>query len=412
MSLFANRWRPGRTVRNGGILLGWMLLRAAMQAATVVWLARQLGAQPYGQFVAIVAVSSFFSPFVGLGLSHMLLRNAARDSAHASNYLARALYWWLRTLMPCAVVTVMLALWLLPERIALLNLVFVVAAELAATSLTELCARHLQAQQRTHAFGAVHAGLPGVRLVALGLLWIGMVDVSAIAVLWAYAASGLLYAALLFFGLYAIAKGIDEVVLTEPMTARSGLPFSLAAFAAKLQSEFNKPMLAQAGFGLAGAYNVAQRVVDMASLPVLALQEVLWPRLYAQTNPARQLRRAGLALMLMALFVGAALWLVAPLLLVVFGTDFVDAVAVLRMLAWLPTLQVLRALLNFHVIHHGQMQQIGWAYAIGGVVSVTGVAVFAPVYGLIGAVWASYAAEAAMVAFLIYGALRTYQSPV
>ena len=108
----------------------------------------------------------------------------------------------------------------------------------------------------------------------------------------------------------------------------------------------------------------------------------------------------------------AALWLVAPLLLVVFGTDFVDAVAVLRMLAWLPTLQVLRALLNFHVIHHGQMQQIGWAYAIGGVVSVTGVAVFAPVYGLIGAVWASYAAEAAMVAFLIYGALRTYQSPV
>lgn len=400
MSLFANRWRPGRTVRNGGILLGWMLLRAAMQAATVVWLARQLGAQPYGQFVAIVAVSSFFTPFVGLGLSHMLLRNAARDPAHAGNYLARALYWWLRTLMPCAVVTVMLALWLLPERIALLNLVFVVAAELAATSLTELCARHLQAQQRTHAFGAVHAGLPGVRLVALGLLWAGMRDAGVTAVLWAYAASGLIYAALLWLPLRAAAKAHDAV-LPEPMTARSGLPFSLAVFATKLQGEFNKPMLAQAGFGLAGTYNLAQRVVDMASLPVLALQEALWPRLYVHANPARQLRRSGAALMLLALAVGGVLWLVAPLLPVVFGADFADAVAVLRLLAWLPMLQVLRALLNYHAIHHGRMQQIGWAYAIGGVVSVVSVAVLAPAYGLMGAVWAGYAAEIAMILFLI-----------
>ena len=411
MSRLSIRWRPGGLARSGLVLLGWMLLRAAMQAATVVWLARQLGAQPYGQFVAVVAASSFFTPFVGLGLSHMLLRNAARDPAHAGNYLARALRWWLRTLLPCVAASVVVALWLLPERIALLALVVVAAAELSATSLTELCARHLQAQQRTHAFGAVNAGLPGARLVALGLLWAGTGDPGVTAVLWTYAASGLIYAALLWLPLRAAAKAPDAV-LPEPMTARSGLPFSLAVFATKLQGEFNKPMLAQAGFGLAGTYNVAQRVVEMASLPVLALQEALWPRLYAQANPARQLRRTGAALLVLALALGVALWLVAPLLPVVFGADFADAVAVLRLLAWSPMLQVMRALLNYHAIHHGRMQQIGWAYAIGGVVSVVSVAVLTPVYGLAGAVWASYIAEIAMISFLVHGALRTHQHSV
>ena len=46
MSRLSIRWRPGGLARNGLVLLGWMLLRAAMQAATVVWLARHLGAQP------------------------------------------------------------------------------------------------------------------------------------------------------------------------------------------------------------------------------------------------------------------------------------------------------------------------------------------------------------------------------
>ena len=57
------------------------------------------------------------------------------------------------------------------------------------------------------------------------------------------------------------------------------------------------------------------------------------------------------------------------------------------------------------------MQQIGWAYAIGGAVSVVSVAVLAPAYGLRGAVGAGYAAEAAMVMFLLHGTLRTRQYP-
>ncbi|MGC8808477.1 MAG: hypothetical protein ACP5QB_13265, partial [Thiomonas sp.] len=64
----ARRWRPGAYARDGARIFGWLLLRAAAQAATVLLLARWLGAGGYGAFVAALAIASFFTPLAGLGL--------------------------------------------------------------------------------------------------------------------------------------------------------------------------------------------------------------------------------------------------------------------------------------------------------------------------------------------------------
>ena len=66
---------------------------------------------------------------------------------------------------------------------------------------------------------------------------------------------------------------------------------------------------------------------------------------------------------------------------------------------------------TLEVINRAQAAGVITAYAIGGAVSVVSVAVLAPAYGLRGAVWAGYAAEAAMVMFLLHGTLRTRQYP-
>ena len=393
------RWRPGKLARHGGSLFCWMLLRAAMQAGTVVLLARQLGAERYGKFVAVVAVALFLSPFVGFGLSHLVLRNAARDPANEPRYLARALRCWHRTLLPCTAIAMALAWLLLPAGLPLAATGTVILMELAATTLTELCARHRQAQQRIHALGAINAGLAGIRLLGLGLLFLMVSEASINAVLWVYAASSLIYLLALWTYLPK-ANLTSDAPLPEPMAAKDGLPFSLAGFAMKLQSEFNKPILAQDGFGLAGTYNVAQRAVDMASLPLLALQEALWPRLFAQQNPLRQLRSAGLALLAVALALGTGMWLAAPLLPYVLGESFADAVNVLRWLAWLPVLQVVRNLLNFMVVHRADMKFIGWVYAMGAAISVSSVIILVPMRGTEGAVIACYLSEVAMVTCL------------
>jgi O-antigen/teichoic acid export membrane protein len=393
------RWRPGDLMHHGSVLLVWMLLRAAAQTGIVVLLARQLGAQAYGQFVAIIAVASIFTPFVGLGLSNMVLRNAARDPVHEAIYFARAARWWWRSWLPCLAVAVIAAIVLLPTGLPFAAVCAVVGAELLTASLVDLRARHQQAQQNTHAYGAINAGLPAIRLLAFGAFFVTIGKTGATDILWIYAASSLLYSLLVWRPASSQACSSNTPGL-EPMTVVSGLPFSLAAFAVKLQGEFNKPLLAQSGFGLAGTYNVAQRAVDMASLPLLALQESLWPRLYAQQNPLPQLRRTGLVLLVLALALGCALWLAAPLLPWLVGPSYESAVTVLRMLAWLPLLQVFRALLNFQAIHHGYMPLIGWACAIGAAVSVAGVMVLVPMLGMEGALLASYTAEAAMIAYL------------
>jgi len=382
-----------------------MMLRAAAQAATVVLLARQLGARDYGQVVVVIAVASFLVPLAGLGLSHIVLRNAARDLAHWQAYVACALRWWWRTLPVAIGIAIALAILLLPGKLPMTALCVAIAGEIAASSITELYARYRQAQHRLHAFGAINAGLPLCRLLALGALLLLADPPTPSDVLWVYAVSGLAYVAMLW---RTLPDDEDQAGSTpgEPMTAFSGLPFSLAVLAAKLQAEFNKPVLAQTSFGLAGSYNVAQRVVDMASLPLLAMQEALWPRLYPQSNPMPQLRHTGGALMALALLLGAALWLVAPLLPILLGESFADAVPVLQLLAWLPVLQMFRALLNFHAIHHGRIHRIGWASGVGAVVSVAGVAMLAPQHGMTGAVAAAYLSEIAMTTFLLVIALR------
>lgn len=400
-------WRPGKLAKNGGTLLGWMLLRAVVQAATVLVLARQLGAHDYGQVVAVIAVASFFVPFIGLGLSHMVLRNAARDPTNEVTYFARALRWWMISLLPGSVLALGVAALLLPHGIPLVATSIVIAVDLLSSSLTELCARHQQAQQNTHAYGAINAGLPLLRLMGFGLLFLASPRTNVSTVLWAYAASSLYYAALLWWKLPK-KKYSTEVLLTEPMSATSGLPFSLAAFAMKLQGEFNKPILAQSSLGFAGSYNVAQRAVDMASLPLLALQEALWPRLYAQTKPMWQLRRSGLALLTLALLLGSIVWLTAPLLPRILGPSFSDAVAVLRLLAWLPLLQTLRYLINFYAIYRTWMSLIGWVYAVGAVVNVALIAALVPRWNMTGAVAAAYLTELAMTATLFVSCLSKY----
>ncbi|HLO96579.1 MAG TPA: lipopolysaccharide biosynthesis protein [Burkholderiaceae bacterium] len=400
----ALRWRPGRLARQSSGLLGWMLVRAAAQAATVLMLARTLGSAGYGQFVACVAVASFLVPFAGLGLSHILLRNGAKDAAHLQGYLAFAMRGWLLSLVPVVATGVALAAWLLPADMPRTAAWTAIASEVVASSLAELCARREQAAHRTHAFGALNAGLPVLRLLALALLST-LGPRSAEAALWTFAAASLAYALMLAQRLPWRPRPAP-VLGPEPMAAGSGLPLCLSAFALRLQGEFNKPMLAQLGYGLAGSYNVAQRATELVAMPLLALQEALWPRLYSHGDPAAALRHFGGWMLGLALLCGGLIWIGAPLLPLWLGPDFQGAADIARLLAGLPLVQALRGLVNFQVIHAGRMPLIGWACAAGAAFSVTALAWLVPTLAAPGAVLVTYGSELLMTLWMLAGMHR------
>lgn len=394
------RWRAGRYARGSLTLLGWMLVRAGALAATILILAPELGVAAYGQFVSIIAIASFLAPFVGLGLPSVLLRDGAREPSRLDSYLGTAMKGWAYSLPPCALAGCLVALLLLPAGVSVLWVCVTITVDMASTSFTELRARHLQAQQRVGAFGAVNAGLILFRLVALATLAAFSENTGSLSALQVYSVSSLIYLLVL---LLPLLRDMRRSPSSESMRLSTGIPFSLAAFSTRVQAEFNKPLLARHGFDLAGGYNIAQRAVDLVSIPLAALQEALWPRLYAQPDPRRQLYLLGGFLLLVAVVCSLVVWLLAPWLPALLGADFSSTTDVMRGLAWLPVLQTLRGLANFRAVHLNRLSAIGWTYGLGAVTSLLCLAWLVPHHGMNGALLSAYLTESIMIVILLLG---------
>src|SRR5690606_28178399 len=134
--------------------------------------------------------------------------------------------------------------------------------------------------------------------------------------------------------------------------------------------EYNKPLLAQVAFSYAGNFNIAQRAVDLVSLPILALQEALWPRLYGDADHRRRLLIAGIVLVSISLGGAAMVIAGAPLIPAILGEEFRAAAELMPWLAFLPLLAVLRSLGCFKLIAAERTQRITWVAATGGVTAI------------------------------------------
>ncbi len=384
-------WRPGRYARASSALLGWLLARAAAQALLVVLLARTLGAAAYGEFVAAIALAGFFTPLAGLGLQGVILRDGARTPEAVGNLLGAALRLYWRALLVSWAIGLTVALLALPRAIPAFALALLFGAEIAAASLVEMLARVEQARHHSAGFGATMTGLALARLAAFAL-WplIGKHGLTA----WveAYAAVSMLYAVTIAWFAYRRLRPARTTGLDWAMAAQ-GKPFMFGAMALRVQGEFNKPVLAAIGPALTANMSLAQRAVELASLPLVALQEALWSRIYASTEPHRRLRRTGGLLLALALLCGGTLSLAAPLLPWLLGPGYASTARTLRLLAWLPALQLLRNLGNAHLVATGHAQRLTGVYVVGALAGMLTTLVLVGRYGLVGAVAAAYVTE-------------------
>jgi len=389
------RWRPGGYLHASAGLLGWLLLRAASQAVMVLILARLLGAAGYGQFVTVLAVASFFTPLAGLGLQGVLLRDGARTPRLLPEQIGAALDLWWRSTAVFGLAGVAVALWVLPANASVPAVAGFVVAEVASSSLVELIARVEQSQHLANRFGAILTGLTLARLTGLaGYAFFFKANVSG----WmgVYAAASLGYATALYIWLFATRRPLRPR-RTRWVLVREGMPFAVGALSMRLQAEFNKPVLAQLGYAQAGNYSAAQRVVDLASLPLLAMQEALWSRLYASADPRRRMVKTGGALVTLALLGGVILTLSAPLLPTVLGPGFEHTAVVLVWLAWLPTVQAVRNLANVYLVATHRAHVLTGTYVTGGIASMLLTTVLVAVHGMAGAVAAAYLTEVAIL---------------
>jgi O-antigen/teichoic acid export membrane protein len=389
-SLF--RWRPGGLARAGTELLFWFALRAAAQIAVTLVLARHLGATDYGLFVATIAIAGIFGVFSTLGVPSILLRDGAKAIEQLPLFLGGALSIWWRSTLLFTVLACTIASILLPNISVSSRAIYgLIASEIISVSLLELTCRAYQAGHKTRYYGAIQAGLPAIRLLTITvLLMLNQEEFTLL--LWTYTVATLAY----IFAVICISR--NQIGWVQPETlpwefVRQGIPFSVGGLSSRLQAEYNKPLLAQTAYAHAGQFNVAQRIVDLASLPLMAIQEALWPRLYADKDHRRRLMTTGVILLLMSLLGGVVIALASFLIPHILGNDYRDTAQLMVWLAGLPLLSVLRNLGNFRLIAKNCTHLLTWVYLAGAIASFGFSTWLIPEHTLVGAVWACYATE-------------------
>lgn len=371
----------------------------------MVLVARTLGPHGYGAYVAALATASFFTPLACFGSPAVVLRDGSRAPDALPGLLATAARTWRRGALMfgiLAAITVALVLRKrLGQSVALYTAVgAMVMAEVASNSVSELLAREAQALRRFHRYGAVQFGQVALRLLALLVFlllpahplaqWIAL-----------YASAGAVYV-LLSARLLKTGPSVEGAPSPPPALRllREGVPFAIGALTFRLQLEFNKPVLAALGFATVGVFGAAQRVVDLASIPLVAMQEALWPRLFGGRARALQVAGACALIALLALAGGVALLALAPLLPRLLGQQFQPAVRVLQLLAWLPLVQFARNFANAMLIAAGRASRLTPVFVSSALFSVCATVYLVGRSGLNGAILALYATEGFMVALL------------
>ncbi len=312
-----------------------------------ILIARALGAREYGEYVGVLALVAVAAPFATLGSGNLLIKHVAREPHGFARHWGKALGTTLLTgTILLGLVTLVARLWL-PASVPLRFVLVIGAADLLFVRLIDISAQAYQAYQRMSRTALLQLLLSPVRLVAAVAL-IAM-SPAPTALEW-----GVLYLlSAVFGGVVAVALVNRELGKPEfhlrPLGSEigEGAFFSVSLSAQTFTNDVDKAMLARlATLEATGIYAAAYRLVDVAFLPVGSLLMATYAQFFqhgtqgvsATARFARRLVGLGAAYGLLA---AAALYLLAPVLPMILGDGYRDAIVAIRWLAILPFLKAI-----------------------------------------------------------------------
>jgi O-antigen/teichoic acid export membrane protein len=382
---------------------GWMFLghglKLIIQALYFTVIARSLGLQNYGAFVAVVAVVNILFPFGTMGSGYVLVKNVARDKRQFPKYWGRAL---LTTLASSSILfgaVVLLSHFLLPAAIPIKLVMLVAGSEIFATNIAGISGQAFQAFGRLHWTAAINVMLSANRLAA-ALILVALYH-SPSALQW----GGLYFGSTSVTALIAVAMVLTKIgsptlsFWRTTAEVREGLYFSAGLSAQTIYNDIDKTMLARLGsLDATGIYGAAYRLIDVSFAPVWSLLAATYPDFFragtggitATLRYAKpvMLRALGYALVVcIALLAGAG---VVPRVL---GSEYRLTEEALRWLAVLPALRVIQFFLSDALTGAGYQ---GLRSAIHAGVALFNVLInlwIIPAYSWRGAAWSSIASD-------------------
>ncbi len=377
---------------------GWMLVgqgtNAGLLAVYFVILARVLGAREYGVFAGAFAFASIVTPYSALGSGLVFLRYVSTDADNFSAYWGNVL---LSTLIMGSLTTLLvyfIAPHLLNHESASLILL-VALGDCVCRQLIICSSQVFQAFEQLHMTALANPLTSLFRLLAAFGLLIFLHHATALQ--WA-----MLYligsAAAAFVGVAIVTKQFGPPQFVPKLFLAKlgeGLGFSFAGSTQSAYNDIDKTMLSHYDMNAAnGLYTMAYRIVDVATIPIMALDAAALPRFFRQSQEGG--KRVGNLSMhlsgraaLLGLIMAICLFLGAPLIPHIVGEGFRESIEALRWLCFLPVFRGIHQLTGSAVTGLGFQRYRTAAQFTAAVMNLCLNLWLIPRYGWLGAAWAS-----------------------
>lgn len=399
---------------------------AAMVFLTQALLAREMGPNDYGLFASSLATVTMIAPLAGFGLTQFHLKVYGVEGWGAHRWLKPSLYFITFTTLLAIGIVVAWALTGAPHdgtRFSLLVLTPVILSVFAVN----LVANKLRLENRFGPMALSQMVIPASRLlVAVGLLLVPHLTNRFVAVSYGLISLLVTFAAWqqlrdLFAGRIAL-KGYGPRI--EP--AADGIApgvgsvwseaWAYGVYAALYPVFFQISTILLkylSGDAQAGLYAIALAIMTAIYLiPATIYQKFLQGKLHrwaAHDKPKfRHVYRAGnIGMFASGLAIAAAMAVLDPWLVpLIFGEEYRPVIAILAVLAICVPIRFLSTSMGAALLTEDNMRFRVYAIALATLAAIAGNIVLIPLYGEMGAAWATVTAETVLLLGTFYGVRR------
>lgn len=390
-----------KILSNSAITSAGLFARLFCQAVTLILVARILGPENYGVFIAVISVNLLLAPLSGLGLDSVALRESATKPDSAG---ARFIFACLAILCSAPVlmfVVLSAIVYFMNVQIALWLLLLLAVGDLFCVRVIELSAKIFQGWAKMGVVSALRLVVPLIKLLLA--LWFSLANPEGGLQQWLmlyFLASALGMIAVVFWLLTCCSwKFIYDSRLKPGL--RDGLHFAFGIVATRGHTEVDKPLIMRLDSEYyAGVYAVAFKLYELAVTPVLAMflsnNGALYTSFQHKNYPEHYLllKRLGALALIYSVLIGVVIYLfIEPVAVILVGEGYAEIAGIKSVLCWIPIGYGLRQSGEHGLAAQRALQsrsKIQWSVVL---VSVTANLLLLPVYGWVVAAWVALLSE-------------------
>lgn len=380
----------------------WLMMSQGVNlvlwAAYFILLARLLGVREYGIFAGAFAFVSLATPYSGLGSGLLFMRYVSSAPGNFSAYWGNIL---IATLVSGALLVSLLCLispHLLNPASAAIT-VFIALGECVFRQLVMCTGQVFQVFNRIRMTAL--AGFITIALRFVAVLVMAVVLHRITARQWAMCSMlvsmvAAAVGAIAIMAVFGRPRFFPRLFVSH---LGEGFNYSIAGSTQSVYNDIDKTMLSHYGMNVAnGIYTMAYRIVDVATIPISALDSAVLPRFFrhgteSPVGVTQVSERLAWRALLVGIAIAAATFFAAPLVPHILGRGFTASVAALRWLCLIPAFRGMHQLTGSAITGMGFQRYRTIAQLCAAGFNFGANLWLIPRFGWEGAAWASLATD-------------------